>query len=148
MLQKIGCWLINCLLWLACLVSLPALHLLVEFGVGRMWWRCLQQMLEARHQEIPKLPLNRTVGRSSSCLFQVLVKSPLRRPFLSTRETRPKSRPLLLLSTSHKGRWSERFGRLQLNLWFVQKPCFPSRLGILDFPRPSFLPASWVRPFS
>ena len=40
-----------------------------------------------------------------SILFQVRVKSPLRRPFLSTRETRPKLRLLLLLSTSHKGRW-------------------------------------------
>ena len=51
-----------------------------------------------------------------SILFQVPVKSLLRRPFLSTRETRPKLRLQLQLSTSHKGRWSGRFGRLQLSL--------------------------------
>ena len=98
-----------------------------------MWLRFLQQMLEAEHREIPELPLNRIVGKSSSYLFQVPVKFPLRRPFLSTRETRPKLRPLLQLSTSHKGKWSERFGRLQLNPWFVQRPCFLLNLVTLIF---------------
>ena len=55
-------------------------------------------------------------GKSNSCLFQVPEESPLRRPFLSTRETRPKLRLQIQLSTSHKGRWSGRFGRLQLSL--------------------------------
>ncbi len=94
--------------------------------------------MEAKLREIPKLPLNRIVGKSNSCLFQVPEESLLRRPFLSTRETRPRLRLLLLLSTSHKGRWSGRFGKLQLSLWFVQRPCFPSRLGSLDFLKPGF----------